>query len=65
MQELDAVEAKQLEAILAPLPPTHPARQARRKGLSLIDIAHCAGPKQPEVVRSLLDLYVQRRRLSH
>jgi hypothetical protein len=65
MQELDAVEARQLEAILSGLPPAHPAREARRRGLSLIDIAHCAGPQEPEVVRSLLDLYVQRRRLSH
>ena len=64
MQELDAVETKQLEAILAPLPDGHPARQARRKGLSLIDIAHCAG-QEPQVVRSLLDLYVQRQRPSH
>lgn len=65
MQELDTIEARQLDTILAGLPPTHPAREARRKGLSLIDIAHCAGPQQPEVVRSLLDLYVQRRRMSH
>jgi len=65
MQELDAVEFKQLEAILSRLPDAHPARQARREGLSLIDIAHCAGPKEPELVRSLLDLYVQRQRPSH
>ena len=38
MQELDAVETKQLEAILARLPDAHPARQARRKGLSLIPV---------------------------
>ena len=65
MQELDAVESKQVDAILSRLPPAHPANEARRKGLSLIDIAYCAGLQEPEVARSLLDLYVERRRLSH
>lgn len=65
MQELDAAQSKQLEGILLRLSPAHPAREAHRKGLSLIDIAHCAGLKEPYVVRSLLDLHVQRQRPGH
>jgi hypothetical protein len=62
MRELDAVEAKQVEAILSRLPETHPAREACSKGLSLFDIAYCVDSKQPEVLRKLLDIAVQRHR---
>ena len=60
MQELDAVEAKQVKTILAQLHPKHPARQACEQGKSLLDIARCVDAKQPGMLRALLD--VQRRR---
>ena len=62
MQELDAVEAKQVRTILSQLHPKHPARQACEQGRSLLDIARCVDAKQPGMLRALLDINVQRRR---